>query len=153
MVEKLDVGEICNRTVVFANEDMPLKEAAGLMRTEHVGSLVIVREAQAGRIVVGMLTDRDVAIVAVAREFDPQTLRVADVMSGNPVTARAADSIHEVLGAMRRGGVRRVPVTTDEGVLVGIVTLDDLLDIFAEELNAFTHAIASERKREQLLRV
>jgi len=77
--EKMNVGEICNREVAFASEDMSLKDAAGIMRTEHVGSLVVVREAGAGRIVCGMLTDRDIAVMAVARDFDPQTLRVADL--------------------------------------------------------------------------
>lgn len=71
MGETMNVGEICNRAVVFATEDMSSKEAANLMRTEHVGSLVVVREADIGRIVIGMLTDRDIAIVAMAREFEP----------------------------------------------------------------------------------
>lgn len=148
MTEKLDIGEICNRVVVIATEDMSVKQAAELMRDEHVGSLVVVREADLGRIVVGMVTDRDIAIVAVARDFDPQTLRVADIMSGVPVTARPSDSINEVLSLMRQHGVRRVPVTSEKGVLIGIVTLDDLLEIFAEEMQVFVQAIATERGHE-----
>lgn len=153
MTERLDIGEVCNRVVVFATEEMSLKEAAQLMRDEHVGSLVVVREAQAGRVVVGMLTDRDIAIVAVARDFDPQTLRVGDVMTSDPVTARPEDSIYEVLAMMRQRGVRRIPVTDRQGVLIGIVTLDDLLEIFAEEMQVFTQAIVSQREREQRTRV
>jgi len=153
MNEKMDVGEICNRAVVFATEDMSVKDAAELMRGQHVGSLVVVREANAGRIVVGMVTDRDIAIVAVARDFDPQTLRVADIMSANPATARPGHSVNDVLHLMRERGIRRVPVTTDNGVLIGIVTLDDLLEILAEEMQDFVRAITSGQKREARVRV
>lgn len=152
MGEKMNVGDICNRMVIFATEDMSVKEAAQLMRDEHVGSLVVVREADLGRIVVGMLTDRDIAVVAVARDFDPQTLRVVDIMSGEPVTARESDSIKDVLGAMRRRGIRRVPVISGKGVLLGIVTLDDLLEVFAEEMQDFVQAVMSAQKREARVR-
>lgn len=153
MKEKMDVGGICNRAVVFATEDMSVKQAAELMRDRHVGSLVVVREANAGRIVVGMVTDRDIAIVAVARDFDPQTLRVADIMSADPATAHPEDSINEVLSLMRARGIRRVPVATDDGVLIGIVTLDDLLEFLAEEMQDFVQAITSSQKREARVRV
>jgi CBS domain-containing protein len=153
MQEKMNIGEICNRTVVFATEDMNLRGAAQLMRDDHVGSLVVVREAAHGRIVVGMLTDRDITVMGVARDFDPQTLRVADIMSADPVTARVEDSVNEVLGKMRSRGIRRVPVTTDDGVLIGIVTLDDLLDVVAEEMRGFVQAIESARKHEARVRV
>ena len=153
MGEKLNVGDVCNRIVVFATEEMSLKEAAGLMRDNHVGSLVVVREADAGKIVLGMLTDRDIAIVAVARDFDPQTLRVADVMTTELVTVRPDDSMYDALNLMSRHGIRRIPVTTDDGVLLGIVTFDDLVEIFAEEMQTFAQAITRERKREERIRV
>lgn len=148
MYEKMDIGEICNREVVFATEDMSVKEAAELMRDKHVGSLVVIREADLGRIVTGMVTDRDIAIVAVARDFDPLSLRVGDIMSGQVVTARADASLNDVLHLMRQGGVRRVPVTTENGVLIGIATLDDLLEVLAEEMQGFVQAITSAQRRE-----
>ena len=153
MGEKMNAGEICNRVVVFATEEMSLKEAAALMRNEHVGSLVVVREADIGRIVIGMLTDRDIAVIAMAREFDPQTLRVADIMSSDLVSAREDESVNDVLALMRTHGVRRVPVTTDKGVLIGIVTLDDLLEVVAEEMRGFVQAIESAQKHEKRVRV
>lgn len=152
MGEKLNVGEICNRTVVFAYKHMCVAEAARLMREQHVGSLVVIDETDSGRVVIGMLTDRDIAIAVVARDFNAQTLRVADVMSSDLITARADDSVHDVLSLMRRHGVRRIPVTAELGVLIGIVTLDDLLEIAAENLRGFVQAIESERKREAHVR-
>lgn len=152
MHEKMDIGEICNREVVFATEDMSVKEAAELMRDQHVGSLVVIREADLGRIVTGMVTDRDIAIVAVARDFDPQSLRVGDIMSSEVVTTRPDASVNDVLHLMRQRGVRRVPVTTDDGVLIGIVTLDNLLEILAEEMQGFVQAITSAQRREVRVR-
>lgn len=152
MGEKMDIGEICNRSVVFTTEDMSVKEAAELMRDEHVGSLIVVRETDIGRVVVGIVTDRDIAIVAVARDFDPQTLRVIDIMTADPVTARTSDSVNEVLGVMRQRGIRRVPVIAEKDVLVGIVTLDDLLEVVAEEMQHFVQAITNAQKREERIR-
>lgn len=152
MQEKLNVGELCNRVVVYATEDMSLKDAARLMRDDHVGSLVVVREADEGRVVIGMLTDRDITIMGVARDFDPQSLRVGDIMSGTPVVAHEDDSVHEVLASMRGHGIRRIPVVTDNNVLVGLITLDDLLDVMAEEMRGFVQAIESERRQESRVR-
>lgn len=152
MSEKMNVGEICNRTVVFVYKNMSVSEAARLMLEQHVGSLVVVEDTGEGRVVVGMLTDRDIAIAVVARDFNAETLRVAEVMSGDLVTARTQDSVNDVLGLMRRHGVRRVPVTSAQGVLIGIVTLDDLLEIVAEELRGVVQAIESESKREARVR-
>lgn len=153
MKQPLNVGEICSRTVAYVTEDMSLKQAANLMRTEHVGSLVVVREVQAGRVVSGMLTDRDIAVVAVARDFDAQTLRVADVMSADVVTVDPVDSIYEALATMRRKGVRRVPVVTNDGVLEGIVSMDDILEVVADELQMIVQAMARERSKEEKVRV
>lgn len=74
-------------------------------------------------------------------------------MSTDLVTARVDDSIREVLSLMRSHGVRRVPVTAENGVLIGIVTLDDLLDVLAEEMRSFVQAIDSAQKHERRVRV
>lgn len=153
MEERLNVGEVCNRNVVFATEAMSLKQAAELMRTQHVGSLIVVVEAAGGRMVTGIVTDRDIAVVAVARDFDPQTLTVGEIMSREPVTARPEESVYEALNKMRRHGVRRVPVVSGNGVLAGIVSFDDLLGILADELQCFVQAIKTERSQEKRLRV
>jgi CBS domain-containing protein len=152
MGSKMDVGEICTRTVVFAYKNMSVSEAARLMRDEHVGSLVVIEETGIGRVVVGMLTDRDIVIGVVARDFNAQNLRVADIMSSDLITARPEDSVNDVLSQMRRHGVRRIPVVAAQGVLIGIVTLDDLLEIVAEELRGLVQAIESEHRRETRVR-
>lgn len=149
MPETLNAGEICSRIVVVAERDTPLPAAARRMREQHVGCLVVVDETGSGRRVVGMLTDRDIVTAVMAQALDPSALRVEDVMSADVVTAREADAFAELLAMMRRKGVRRLPVIDPQGVLVGLVTLDDLLEILAEQLRVVVQAIASEQRRER----
>ena len=144
----MTVGQICNRVGVFAFRNTPLPDAAKLMRENHIGSLVIVDESDRGRIPVGMLTDRDIAIAVVAQALDPRTLTAGEVMSGELVTANEQDDMLDTLQRMRRRGVRRVPVLTAAGTLAGIVTLDDLLELVAEQLGDVVKAIATEQSRE-----
>ena len=70
MREKMDAGDICNRIVTVADRTMPLVQAAQLMRDGHVGCLVVVDDTGAGKLVVGMLTDRDIVVAVVAMELD-----------------------------------------------------------------------------------
>lgn len=149
MGERLTTGEICTRNVTFATRDMPLVEAARLMREHHVGCLVVVEEAALQRLVVGVLTDRDIVIAVVAPGIAPDTLTVGDVMSAEPVCAREEDSLIDLMRTMRERGVRRVPVVGVRGELIGIVTLDDVLSVLTEELGLLVAAIDTEGQRER----
>lgn len=150
--ERLTAGDICTRVVAIAFGSTAVTEAARVMREQHVGSLVVVDETKSGRVVVGMLTDRDIVTAVVARELDPRTLRVEDIMTTDLVTVRAEDSLSDVLAAMQRKGVRRLPVTMAAGVLVGVVAVDDLVELAAEQLQSIVRAIGRERKREETMR-
>ncbi|MGZ9038754.1 MAG: CBS domain-containing protein [Burkholderiales bacterium] len=95
-----------------------------------------------------MLTDRDLAIAVLAKDVDPHTLTVGDVVSTELFSVRESDSVSEVLRLMRERGVRRVPVLTRSGALAGLLTIDDILDIVAEQLSDMVHAVERERVRE-----
>lgn len=145
----LTAGEICTRNVVFADRGMMLDVAARLMRSHHVGTLVVVEErSPRERIVVGMVTDRDLATAVVALERDAKSFRVGDVMSADVVTAREQDSMLDLLSVMRRKKVRRVPVTGAQGELIGIVSVDDVLAIVAEQLQALAAAVGASQRHE-----
>jgi CBS domain-containing protein len=148
----MNVGEICNRTVVVAKRDTVLSEAARLMREHHVGSLVIVDEDRKGRVPVGIVTDRDIVVAVVAEGADPRKFSVGEMMKSELVTAGEGDSVFDALRLMRGRGIRRVPVRAADGTLAGIVTIDDLLEIVAEELNDLVRAIGAEQSRETLRR-
>jgi CBS domain-containing protein len=148
MSDRLTAGDVCTRIVTIAYRGTPLSEAARLMRDHHVGCLVVVEETDVGRVVVGMLTDRDIVVSVVARERDASLISIGEAMSTDLVMAREQDSVTDLLELMSRKGVRRIPVTGPQGVLVGLVALDDLLQVVAEEMQTMAAAISSGRKRE-----
>jgi len=150
--QPLSVGELCTRTTVIAHRKMGVDEAARLMREQHVGCLVVVEETLAGRLTVGILTDRDIVIAVVARDLDPSVVTVGDVMSSDLATARDGDSVLDALAAMRHKGVRRLPVTDAKGGLIGLITIDDVLGVIAEQLHGLVGTVASEQERERRLR-
>lgn len=150
MPDKLTAGEVCTRIVATVYRATLLSEAARLMRDQHVGCLVVVEQADPGRVVVGILTDRDIVVSVVAKDLDARLLSVGEAMATKVVTAREQDSVIDVMELMRRQGVRRVPVTGPQGVLVGLIALDDLLQVLAAEMQALAGAIGSERQRERV---
>jgi CBS domain-containing protein len=145
----LNAGDICTRAVTIAFPSMAVNEAARLMRDRHVGCLVVVEERTLeDRVVVGMLTDRDIAIGVVAADRDPHGMRVGDLMSKGVISAREDDSLADLLSAMRRKGVRRVPVVSPQGSLIGVVALDDVLDVLAQEMKAVAEAVGAASRHE-----
>ncbi|MBS0421234.1 MAG: CBS domain-containing protein [Proteobacteria bacterium] len=128
-----------------------LVEAAQLMRKDHVGLLVVAEPAADGHDsrVVGVLTDRDIVTAVVAKEADPATLTVGDVMARNPVMANELHSLGHALRLMRESGVRRVPVLGNRDQLVGVLSVDDVLEALAVELGDVSRAIRSGQRLER----
>lgn len=142
-------GEVCNREVVYAHRDTPAAEAARLMREHHVGDLVVLNGKEGEQTPVGIVTDRDLVVEVIAAGVRPEDLTVGDVMSDELVTAREQDGLLDVIKRMRAKGVRRVPVVDGAGALVGILAVDDLIEIFAEQVTDLARLIAREQSRER----
>jgi CBS domain-containing protein len=119
------------------------------MRYGHIGSLVVVEQMNGGkRIPIGIVTDRDIVVEVIATGLDPAVITVGDIMEEELVVGRESDSVLETLEIMRFKGVRRLPTVDREGQLVGIVTVDDLLEILAEQLNELATIVAREQSHE-----
>ncbi|HEY5603026.1 MAG TPA: CBS domain-containing protein [Gammaproteobacteria bacterium] len=146
------IGEICNRDVIITGRDTSITELAQLMREHHVGSVVITEQQNACNIPVGIVTDRDLVIELLSKEIDINSVTAADVMSADLITAQESSHVYDILKLMRGKGIRRVPVVNDENVLIGIVTVDDLLDVVISELDDIVNIVAIEQKREKQLR-
>lgn len=143
------IGEICSREVVICSRPTSVQAAAELMRRHHVGALVVVDEQSDGRrIPVGIVTDRDIAVGVVAKGLSPDGIDVGEVMLPELVVGRESDGVSETLARMRAHGVRRLPIVDAQGILIGIVTADDLLDLLAEEMTALAHLISQEQRHE-----
>ncbi len=143
------LADICIRHVIQCSRDATALEVAQLMRSSHVGDVVVVDKPNGECIPVGIVTDRDLVVEVMARELDAATITAGDIMSASLVTAAETDDIHETAELMRFKGVRRVPLVGEHGALVGIVTLDDILNVIGEELTLLGRVMSRERLQEQ----
>ncbi|HEX7889737.1 MAG TPA: CBS domain-containing protein [Ramlibacter sp.] len=148
----MTIGEVCNRNVVHAAAGVSVREAARLMREQHVGTVVIVDERNGARFPVGIVTDRDIAIAVVALGLDPAVIEAGDLMAPRFAAVDESWGIAEVVQLMQVKGVHRMVVTAGDGALLGIVAKDDLLSLLAEELSALANISSSGREREARLR-
>ena len=96
-------------------------QAATLMKQEDCGAIPVVRD----NTLIGIITDRDIAIRAVAAGRDPKTTKVSEVMSADPITVRPDDDVSEAASTMAKSQIRRLPVV-EKGKLLGIVVTAQL---------------------------
>lgn len=147
------IASICNRSVAFTTRETTVAAAARLMRHGHVGSLVVVDRMNGGkRMPIGIVTDRDIVVEVIATGLDPAVITVGDIMAQEIVVGRESDSVLETLEIMRFKGVRRLPTVGPDGQLIGIVTVDDLIEVLAEELSELAKIVAHEQSREAAAR-
>jgi CBS domain-containing protein len=118
------------REVDTAEPGESVQAAAERMHARNVGTLVVLSEQQQP---IGVITDRDLTVKVLARGRDAADTTVQQVMSPCPRCVHEEAPIEAALTVMRSGPFRRVPVVDDEGKLVGLLSLDDILDLLAEE--------------------
>ena len=122
----MKIQDIMTRDPSCVTADASVREAAQVMKREDVGIVPVV-EAQSSRQLVGVVTDRDIAIRCIADGKDG-TCRVRDVMSTDDLaTCHEGDDVDNVMDAMRTEKVRRIPIVDERGSLVGIVSQADVL--------------------------
>lgn len=146
------IGTLCVREVAVANRNTTIREAAHVMRQFHVGNLVVVDESQGPARPVGIVTDRDVVLSVVATGLDPNVFTLGDVVVRELITAREDEGVFECIQKMRAHGVRRMPVVDREGGLVGIISVDDLVQLLAEEMAELAKVISHEQAEEAQLK-
>ncbi|WP_435605494.1 CBS domain-containing protein [Pseudomonas knackmussii] len=145
------IGEYCNRDVVIAAPTESILTAAQLMRDYHVGDLVLAEQVEHDRYrPVGIVTDRDIVLEIVANdETEPERIPVGDIQLRNLITAKDSEDLFDVIGRMREFGIRRMPVVDAQGLLVGIVSADDLLGVLADNLRDLSRLVGYQNLREE----
>ena len=116
--------EIMSKNPRTVTPETAIVEAARLMKSEDVGVLPVVESASSKRL-VGVVTDRDIAIRVVAEGKSSASVR--DAMTSGVRTCKADDSVKDVMALMASEQVRRVPIVDDRGELVGIVAQADIV--------------------------
>lgn len=148
----MSVGEYCNREVVVVERAEPVRDAVHLMREHHVGSVVVVEKSGDAARPLGILTDRDIVIEVLAEDVDPAAVNIGDIMSADPVTVDESTTLLEALEVMRKQGVRRMLVVNAKGYLVGVLAVDDILELLGEQVAALVELIRTEQGHERKLR-
>lgn len=128
----MKVGDLCTRTVRTVSPGDHAREAARRMREHGVGTLVVIDGSAP---LEGIVTDRDLVIRVLATHADPESVPVADVMTRGPAAIRADAPVERALEIMADQKVRRIVVLDDEGGLVGLLALDDIVSHLVEEVD------------------
>lgn len=144
----MTIASLCTREVVGIAAEASLHEAAIAMAEEHVGALVIVTGAEPPQ-VVGILTDRDLALEVLGRSGQADDLRAGHLAKAPPVAVLASATLQEAVAAMEKAGVRRLLVVEEDGGVIGIVAAEDLLGAISEELAGLVRALRSGIQREK----
>jgi len=118
-------GDVMTENLVFCTPGDTVSKVAQLMKRQDIGPVLIV-DNERSKTLVGIVTDRDLAIKVVGEGRDPQNTKVEEVMTRKLVTCHADDSIENAMKAMAQYQLRRIPVVDDNNRLVGIISQADV---------------------------
>ena len=135
----MPIKDFCTQEVVTVRAEESLFEAARRMSERGVGTVVVI---DAEGTPIGMLTDRDITVKAVADGKDPRTTLVREVMHTDVVALNEERGVFETIRTMREQGIRRIPIVNSEGRLSGIISLDDLIMLMGEEMANLSGVVA-----------
>lgn len=146
------IGNICTRNVATTTKDATVLEAAQLMRLNHVGDVVVVEKRNGVVVPIGILTDRDIVVAVVANDVPPGKLCVRDVMTYDLIICHEKDDIYMTINLMKQNGVKRIPVTNEDGSLIGIISSDDLLSHMSQQFVGLSKVPEYQHKKEEVAR-
>src|SRR5262245_10661220 len=138
----MSAGRICVREVDTAEVAESVQAAADRMNSRNVGTLLVLDPHEQP---LGIITDRDLAVRVLAKGKDPFATTVGDVMTHIPKTIHEDAPVEQAIEIMRSGPFRRLPVVDDAGKLVGLLSIDDILDVLAEEFRDIGALLKAER--------
>ena len=145
----MSLATLCNRNVVYTDQDAGIVEVARLMRERHVGSVIVVDGAGKP---IGIITDRDLVIEVIANEVNAGSILLKDIMTPGPVILAESEDTGEALKQLRDRGIRRAPLVDAEGLLSGIISIDDILQHLSQDLRELVSLIDNEQQQETAVR-
>jgi CBS domain-containing protein len=118
-------NEVMTKNPVCCQSDDVVVKVAQLMQSENIGSVPVIENEQTQKL-VGIVTDRDLALKIVAKGQDANSTKVEAVMTRHVVTCRAEDDLQKALDAMAEHQLRRIPIVDDDDKIVGIIAQADV---------------------------
>jgi CBS domain-containing protein len=139
--------DFATSVVAVVEAETPALVVAQLMRKHHIGALVVV-DAQEKSQPIGIVTDRDLVLELMAESLDPAIFTAGDIMSVDLVMASPDMDVMDAVHLMKKHRLRRLVIEDNAGRLVGIVTMEDVLEQLANEMANLSSALAGARDRE-----
>lgn len=118
-------SDVMTSELVYSSPNDLVSDVAHLMKMEDIGPVLIVDDSN-GRKLIGIVTDRDLALKVVGEGLDPNETKVDEVMTTEVITCRAEDDVQNAMQSMAQHQLRRIPVVDDQGMLVGIISQADV---------------------------
>ena len=119
-------SDVMTKDLVYSSPTDSVADVAHLMKKEDIGPVLIVSDKENGKRLVGIVTDRDLAIKVVGEGRDPKKTKVEEVMTEKIITCRMDDDVQNAMKAMAQYQLRRIPVVDHAGMLVGIISQADV---------------------------
>lgn len=142
----MSTGTVCSRIVATASADETVRTAARRMLKHDVGTLVVLDTVD-GMQPIGILTDRDIAMRCVASDIAPDEVTIREIMTQPVHSADEHMPVEEAMARMARHGIRRLVVTGENGRLVGVLSLDDVIETQATQAAAIAQILARQQPR------
>ncbi|HEU5261780.1 MAG TPA: CBS domain-containing protein [Gemmatimonadales bacterium] len=142
----MSAGRICSRVIATASPDESIRAAARRMAEYDVGTLVVLEGDGVSR-AIGVVTDRDIVIRCVGTKLDPDLTPVSALMTAPAQSVSEHTPIEDAISRMASAGTRRLVVTGDGERVVGILSLDDVLDLLIEETGAIGRLLEKQKPR------
>lgn len=119
-------SDVMTKDLVYSSPTDSVADVAHLMKKEDIGPVLIVSDKDNGKRLVGIVTDRDLAIKVVGEGRDPKKTKVEEVMTEKIITCHMDDDVQNAMKAMAQYQLRRIPVVDNAGMLVGIISQADV---------------------------
>ncbi|SFI53008.1 CBS domain-containing protein [Albimonas pacifica] len=139
----MDVSKAMHAHADWVSEDTPVSEIARMMKTDDIGAVPVGKDDR----LVGMITDRDIAVRVVAAGRDPARTRAEEIMTRGVVYCRTTESVEDAIHLMTQRGIRRLPVIDERKRLVGMLSLGDVAHAVGRDLSGeLLHGVADHHR-------
>lgn len=127
------VADIMTKDVQTSSENEIIMNIARMMYSRKIGSVVVTRLNKP----VGIITERDLAYKVVANNIQPKVATAKDIMTSPIISVKPNDNIYYAFKIMNEKGIKKLPVTNENGELIGIITQTDMLRYFNQKRKEF----------------